>query len=238
MEVIKVKCIKHRYEDQTEVKVCGLTFRVEKGEKVAIIGPNGSGKTTLLHHIIGLLKPIRGEIKVFGLSPYKNFKKLIPKIGVVFQDVDYQLFGPTVFDDIAFVPRNLGWSEDRIRKEVNKILKDFGIQRLKNKVPSYLSGGEKKKVAIAGAIVSKPELLILDEALAEVDPESKEVIIKKLNKMNKELQTTILLVTNEIEVIKKFADVVYLMEKGRIILKAGPKELFKRRTKIEFCKHF
>ncbi|MDI6826721.1 MAG: energy-coupling factor ABC transporter ATP-binding protein [Candidatus Aenigmarchaeota archaeon] len=236
-EIVKVDCLKHVYPDKTEVSVCGLSFVVHRGEKVVLIGPNGSGKTTLLHHIIGLLKATEGEIKVFGLNPCKNFKKVVRRIGVVFQNVDEQLIGPTVWDDIAFSPMNYGLSKKEVKKRVEKIIKELKIEYLKNKIPRYLSGGEKKKVAIAGALVIEPELLVLDEALSELDPESKRIMIRKFNELNKKNKITIVLATNEIDMVKKFADTVYVLEAGEIKYRGSPKEFFKKKIKYEICRH-
>lgn len=235
-EIVKVNCLKHVYPDKTEISVCGLSFVVHKGERIALIGPNGSGKTTLLNHITGLLKATEGEIKVFGLDPYKNFKKVVRRIGIVFQDVDKQLIGPTVWDDIAFSPMNYGFSKKEVKKRVDKIIRELKIEYLRNKIPRFLSGGEKKKVAIAGALVTEPELLILDEATSELDPKSKDLVIKKFVEINKKQRTTIIIATNEIDIVK-FADLVYVLEDGKIKYKGSPKEFFKKKVKFEFCRH-
>lgn len=234
-EIVRVKCIRHKYVDKTEVEICGLSFIVHRGERVALIGPNGSGKTTLLNHLIGFLKAEEGEIKVFGLDPYKNFNKIVRRLGVVFQDVNYQLIGPTVYDDIAFTALNFGMNREEVMKRVNRIMEDLGIEHLKNKVPHYLSGGEKKKVAIAGAIVHDPELLILDEPFAGVDEASRRSVVKLLKKMNVEKNTTIIIATNRLDVVKDLTNTVYVMEKWRIKFKGKPKDLSKLR--LEVCKH-
>jgi len=236
-KIAEVKCIKHIYADKTEVKVCGLSFIVYRGERVVLIGPNGSGKTTLLHHLIGLLKPVEGRIKVFGLDPYENFNEIIKRIGVVFQNVDEQLIGPTVWDDIAFTPLNYGLDKEEVGKRVNNIMKELKIEHLKDKIPHYLSGGEKKKVAIAGALVMEPELLILDEALSEIDPVSKKLIIDKLMELNKKKGMTIILATNDIDIVKEFATVLYLLENGRIKYKGDPQKFFRKKFKFEVCRH-
>jgi len=236
-EIVRVKCIRHKYADKTEVEICGLSFVVYKGEKVALIGPNGSGKTTLLNHIIGFLKTEEGEIKVFDVDPYKNVNKIVRKLGVVFQNVDYQLIGPTVYDDIAFTALNFGMEKSEVIKRVDKIMKELGIEHLKNKVPHYLSGGEKKKVAIAGAIIHGPELLVLDEPFAEVDEISRKRIMKLLDRMNRDKNTTIIIATNQLDIVRNFADTVYVMEKGRIKFRGKPKDLLKKKLKVEVCRH-
>jgi len=236
-EIIKVECIKHRYPDKTEVSVCGFKFIVRPGEKVALIGANGSGKTTLLLHLVGLLKPTEGKVEVFGVDPCKKFFQIGRKIGIVMQNVEDQLIGPTVFDDIAFSLNNYGIPKKEIEQRVNEIIKELKIEDLKDKIVHYLSGGEKKKVALAGALVLKPELLILDEALTELDPETVELSLRKLDEFNKRYNTAILMATNDIDLVSKFADIVYLLAKGKITFKGTFDELVKSKKKYEVCIH-
>ena len=177
MKVVEVRCIRHRYAERLTVTICGLSFEVKEGERVIILGPNGSGKTTLVNHIIGLLTPVKGRVRVFGFDPYKNMKKIQDKIGVVLQRVEDQLVGPTVEDDISFTPINLGFDEKWVRKRVSTLLKMFGIQKLRKRVVYHLSGGEKKKVAIAGALAHEPRLLVLDEPFAGIDTNSRKRVV-------------------------------------------------------------
>ncbi len=203
--IIEVSCLKHRYEDGTEVHICNSHFTAKPGEIVIITGKNGSGKSTLLHHIVGLLEPAEGQVKVFGKDVNKKeFEKYRSQIGLVLQDVDEQLIAPTVFQDIAFSPVNYSWKEDKIETEVKKILELLKISSLKDKAPHYLSGGEKKKVALAGALIMKPKILILDELFANMDEDSKKAITEILIKLNKENNTTIIMTSHESETIKKF----------------------------------
>lgn len=225
-QIIKVECLKHIYPDKTQVNICGLHFVVNKGERVVILGPNGTGKTTLLFHILGLLKPIEGEVSVFGLNPVRNFNELRKRIGVVFQNVDEQIIGPTVFDDIAFSLINEGYNREHIKETVEKIASKIGILELLNKIPHYLSGGEKKKVALAGAMVMSPELLVLDEPFNGLDPKSKEEMTILLNSLNKDFGTTLILTTHSINIVPEIADTVYVINKGSIMLKGSPKEVF------------
>ena len=122
----------------------GIDFSAEQGEKIAILGHNGSGKSTLLNTILGIITPLEGEISVFGVNPSREYSKIWHKIGVVFQNVDEQIIGPTVWDDIAFSMRNYGYKEDQINDAVENILMEIGIYHLKDKIPHYLSGGEKE----------------------------------------------------------------------------------------------
>lgn len=222
---MRVNCIRHRYPDATEVSVCGLVFEIHEGEKVVVVGSNGSGKTTLLQHIVGILKPEEGEVEVFGAPPTSP-ESLHGKAAMVFQDVEYQLVGPTVWDDIAFSPVNFGHSRDEVRALVDSVIEEMQLSHLARRVPHYLSGGEKKKVAIAGAIATHPRLLILDEALAGLDPKSRSETLDLLTKINRERNIAIALTTHDVSIIPGFADVVYVLARGQLIYKGKPLELF------------
>ncbi|RJS79709.1 ATP-binding cassette domain-containing protein [Candidatus Bathyarchaeota archaeon] len=223
-EIVKVNCIKHQYPDTTEVQICGLSMTIYSGERVAILGPNGSGKTTMLLHIVGILRPTEGEVLVFGEPPSKT--SLHGKVAMVFQNVDEQIIGPTVWDDIAFSPINYGHSPEEVKKMVDNILEEMNLKHLQNKVPHYLSGGEKKKVAIAGAVVTHPKLLILDEALTGLDPKAKMETIAFLNKLNKEKGMALIITTHEVDILPLIADTVYVIAERNIIYKGTPLDLF------------
>lgn len=229
--IIKVKCLKHIYPDKTEVNICGLDFNVQKGERVVILGPNGAGKTTLLSHILGLLSPIEGTVEVLGTDPFKDFKIIRKKIGVLFQNVDEQIIGPRVYDDIAFVPRNARLKQDEVQEKVLEISRILKIEHLLEKIPHYLSGGQKKKVALAGAIVMFPELLILDEPFDSLDPESKKEMLSIINFLNKEYGITVIITTHDINLVPEVADTVYILNNGSIVKKGSPIEVFAE-TKI------
>lgn len=228
-EIIRVRCIKHIYPDKTEVSVCGLDFVVHAGERVAILGPNGAGKTTLLNHILGLLKPVEGEVSVFGRRPSEEQREVIQRMGVVFQNSDEQIIGPTVYDDIAFSPRNFGYSKDEVRNMVEEVSDRIGISHLLAKIPHYLSGGQKKKVALAGAVVMKPELLILDEPFNGLDPESKEEMIYLLREINESYGTAILLTSHDINFLPEIAEKVYILHSGKILRYGEIAEVLKER---------
>lgn len=176
-------------------------------------------------------------MKIFGVNPAKNFSGIGRKIGVVVQNAEDQLIGPTVFDDVCFSLINYGVSKKEAGEKAEKIIKDLKIEDLKNKIVHYLSGGEKKKVALAGAMVLEPELLILDEALAEIDPPTTEIILQKLNEMARDKNTAILMATNDMHLVEKFADAVYLLEKGGITFKGTYTELIQSGKAFEICKH-
>ncbi len=234
-DMVSVKCLKHKYPDRTEVSICGLDFIAKKGEKIALIGGNGSGKTTFLMHIIGLLKASEGDVRVLGIDPAKDYKKIRKHVGVVVQNVEDQMIGPTVSDDIAFSLINYGFSLEEIEKRVREVMVDLGIDGLKDKLIHYLSGGEKKKVALAGAAVLKPKILILDEALAGVDPAGIDLILNFLDRLNRESETLIIMVANDMDVVRKFSQKVYLLHKGEIIF-GGPCEKLKEGG-YDLCRH-
>lgn len=224
--LIKVQCLKHVYPDKTEVNLCGLDFVVQKGERVVVLGPNGSGKTTLISHILGLLKPIEGTVEVMGLDPEKNFNKIRKEIGVVFQNVDEQIIGPRVYDDIAFTPRNDGMKKDKVDEIVKNAASMLNIEHLLNKIPHYLSGGQKKKVALAGALATKPKILIMDEPFDSLDPKSKKEMVALLNELNEKENITLILTTHDIDIVPQLADTIYVIDHGNVLTKGTPEEVF------------
>ena len=161
--IVTVSCLKHIYPDTTEIHMCGLDFVVERGERVVVLGGNGSGKTTLLYHLLGLLKPDEGKVTVFGKDPSTEYSAIRERIGVQLQNVEEQILSPTVREDVSFSPRNYGIGREETARMVDAVMAELGIVHLQDKICHYLSGGEKRKVALAGALVMRPELLILDE---------------------------------------------------------------------------
>ncbi len=234
-EIVRISCVRHVYPDSTEVYLCGLDFVVRRGERVVIIGPNGSGKTTLLFHILGLLKADKGDIKVFGHDPSKDFDKIREKIGVVLQNVEDQIIAPTVEEDVSFAPRNYGYPQHGIEHLVDEALSELGISNIRKKLCHYLSGGEKRKVALAGALVLKPELLVLDEPFEGLDPMSRKELAALLNRLNQKWGMSILMSTHDINIVSQMADSVYVLgEGGRIMVRDTPAELFSR---TDYYKH-
>jgi cobalt/nickel transport system ATP-binding protein len=224
--IVSVSCLKHVYPDTTEIHMCGLDFVVNRGERVVILGGNGSGKTTLLFHILGLLKPDEGSVKVFGVNPAEQYNAIRERIGVLLQNVDDQLLSPTVWDDISFSPRNYGHEKDETFRMVEKILVELGIQHLRDKICHYLSGGEKRKVALAGALIMHPELLILDEPFEGLDNRSRAELVMLLNTDNR-AGMTIIMSTHDLNLVAAFADRVYVLARGRGVITAGtPSAIF------------
>lgn len=216
-EIVRVKSLKHVYPDQTEVSVAGLDFVLRAKERIAILGPNGAGKTTLLNHILGILKPVEGQVRVFGHDPSKEQRAVVKNIGVLLQNVDEQIIGPTVYDDIAFAPRNYGYAKQEIRQMIEEISNRLGIDHLLTKIPHYLSGGQKKKVALAGAMVLRPRLLVLDEPFNGLDPQAKEEIIQLLKEINTHYGTALLMTSHDINYLPQIVEQVYIISSGKIL---------------------
>lgn len=224
--LVTVSCLKHIYPDTTEIHICGLDFVVNRGERVAILGGNGSGKTTLLYHVLGLLAPNEGNVTVFGVNPASRYNSIRQRIGVLLQTVDEQILSPTVWEDIAFSPRNYGYDRAETERMVEQVMAELGITHLRDKICHYLSGGEKRKVALAGALVMHPELLILDEPFEALDSRSRGELVSLLNKRNRE-GMTIVMSTHDLNLVAAFADRVYVLSKGHGVVTAGtPAEIF------------
>jgi cobalt/nickel transport system ATP-binding protein len=225
--VVHVSCVRHLYPDRTEVNLCGLDFIVEPGQRVVILGPNGSGKSTLLYHIVGLLAPTEGEVEVLGVNPALHFDRIRERVGVVLQNVDDQLLAPTVWDDVSFSPRNYGYAAADVNRMVDEVLEELGIAHLRHKVCHYLSGGEKRKVALAGALVLRPELLIMDEPFEGLDPRSRSELIALLNALQARYKMTTVIATHDVGTVAELADTVYmLIQGGEIVSRGYPQEIF------------
>ncbi len=224
--VVSVSCLKHIYPDTTEIHMCGLDFVVNRGERIVVLGGNGTGKTTLLYHILGLLTPNEGSVTVFGVNPAKRYSEIRERIGVLLQNVDDQILSPTVWEDISFSPRNYGLGKDETARMVEQVLVELGIEHLHDKICHYLSGGEKRKVALAGALVMRPELLILDEPFEGLDNRSRNELVTLLNKYN-QAGMTIIMSTHDLNLVAAFADRVYVLVRGHGVITAGtPSAIF------------
>lgn len=225
-EVARVSCVRHRYEDGTEVSLCGLDVVARRGQRIAVLGPNGSGKTTLLFHLLGLLRSEEGVVEVFGVDPARNWKDVRKRIGVVLQNVDEQILAPSVLDDVAFSPRQYGLAEADVLARVDRALDQVGISHLASRVPHNLSGGEKRKVALAGALVMEPELLVLDEPFEGLDPASRSELIRIIAE-HAEGGGTVIMSTHDIDTVPEFADYCYVMAAGgAIVLEGTPERVF------------
>ena len=208
--------------------LCGINLEIEKGEKIAVIGSNGSGKSTLLHILDGLLFADKGNVAAFGHSLTeealnngefsRDFRR---KVGYVFQNPDVQLFCPDVWEEVTFGPAQLDIPKEEIIKRTKGILKEMGIEHLKERLPYDLSAGEKKKVAIASILAVDPEVLLLDEPTAELDPRSSrhmvEAIIQAHNKGK-----TIITATHDMHILPEIADKIYILSEEKKIAGFGP----------------
>lgn len=215
------------YPDGTQA-LKNINIEIEKGEKVAIIGPNGAGKSTLFSHFNGLTEPTSGCVKIEGkpISFEKDeLLKVRQKVGIVFQDPNDQLFAPTVKEDIAFGPMNLGLSYDEVEKRVEDALKMVGMENYEDKTPHHLSGGQQKRIAIAGIIAMKPELMILDEPTAGLDPDGVEKVLNIMNQLNEE-RMTLIISSHDIDMISKYADKIFVLYNGEIIESGNKNKIF------------
>lgn len=215
------------YPDGTQA-LKNINIEIEKGEKVAIIGPNGAGKSTLFSHFNGLTEPTSGCVKIEDkpISFEKDeLLKVRQKVGIVFQNPNDQLFAPTVKEDIAFGPMNLGLSYDEVEKRVEDALKMVGMENYEDKTPHHLSGGQQKRIAIAGIIAMKPELMILDEPTAGLDPDGVEKVLNIMNQLNEE-GMTLIISSHDIDMISKYADKIFVLYNGEIIESGNKNKIF------------
>jgi cobalt/nickel transport system ATP-binding protein len=237
--VVRVSCVRHVYPDRTLVHLCGLDFVVGAHERVVVLGPNGCGKTTLLYHILGLLEPAEGEVTVLGVHPAREFGRIRERVGVLLQDSEEQIIAPTVWDDVSFSPRSYGYPDAEVDRLVNEALECVGIPHLKHKVCHHLSGGEKRKVALAGALVLKPELLVLDEPFEGLDPTSRTDLMHLLNDLHHRRGVSMVMATHDVNAVAPMADRVYvLLRGGEIVAQGVPADIFRdpgllKRSNIE-----
>ncbi len=222
MKAVVVRNLSYVYPDGTKA-LEGVNIEIEKGEKVAIVGPNGAGKTTLLLHLNGIIR--NKNVEIFGKNiENMSREEIVKNIGIVFQDPDDQLFMPTVFDDVAFGPINLGFDKEEVKRRVEKALTMVGLLNSINKCPHHLSFGEKKKASLAAVLSIEPKILVLDEPTANLDPKSRAELIDVIKKLN-ESGVTILIATHDINALPEIADRVYVLNK-KIIAEGSPREIF------------
>lgn len=202
------------------------SLRIAPGERVALLGGNGSGKTTLLRLVAGLMSPLSGELRVFGVRPDRAFDAVRDRLGLLMQHAEDQLIAPTVEDDVAFTPRNLGWSEERVMAEVDRMLEELEIEPLRRRVIHDLSGGERVRVALAGALITCPELLLLDEPFEHLDPATRQELVGLMRRLA-ERGVAILLSTHQIQLVPQAADRLYVLAPGgRLAMHGTPGEVF------------
>ena len=227
MNVIETKDISYQYPDGTSA-LQNVNFRAPKGKIVALLGPNGAGKSTLFLHFNGILRPSSGKILVDEKPINYDKKELMrirQKIGIVFQNPDDQLFAPTVLEDVAFGPFNMGLKQDEVEKRVQEALERVGMEGFEKKPPHHLSGGQKKRVAIAGILAMKPEIMVLDEPTSGLDPKGASQILRILYQLNQE-GMSIVISTHDVDLVPLYASKVYIISDGRIIKEGKPSEVF------------
>jgi len=239
MPLIITERLTHTYSVGTpfeRVAIHDVDFAVEKGEYVGIIGATGSGKSTFIQHLNGLLKPTSGQVfydshDIHGSK--RQTREIRFKVGLVFQYPEYQLFEATVFDDIAFGPRNMGLPESEVKERVHEAAGFVGLDiPLMEKSPFELSGGEKRRAAIAGVIAMRPEVLILDEPTAGLDPRGRIEIIRNIMNFKVSHDATVILVTHNMEEIARSVDRLVLLDRGNIVMDGTPADVFSEAARL------
>jgi cobalt/nickel transport system ATP-binding protein len=226
LKAIETLNLCYTYHDGTKA-LNNVNFNVEKGENMAILGPNGAGKSTLLHHFNGLLMPTSGKVNVLGQEVVNEKLDWVrQKVGLVFQDPDDQLFARTVGVDVAFGPINLGLPRDEVKARVKWALDATEITELEHKPPQNLSTGQKRRASIAGVLAMKPEIVVLDEPMANLDPRTASKVLKLLLQLNKELGLTLIIATHDVDLVPLFADKICILSKGQIVTQGAPQEVF------------
>ena len=232
---IQFKNVSYAYEAGTPIEHTALeniNLTILSQKVTAIIGKTGSGKSTLVQHLNALLKPTEGVVRIDDRSitsttTNRQLKALRKKVGTVFQFPEVQLFGQTIAEDIMFGPKNYGVREDEARQIARKTLELVGLDAsFMDRSPFDLSGGQQRRVAIAGVLALEPEILVLDEPTAGLDPKGQKEILDLFDRLNKEMGTTIILVTHQMEQVAEYADDVIVLEEGRIAKQGTPREIF------------
>lgn len=232
--VLETTDLNYVYHDGTHA-LKDINLKIRKGEKVAVMGPNGAGKSTLFLHFNGLIEASSGLVKVCGKTITKDkelLSEIRQKVGIVFQNPNDQLFAPSVEEDVAFGPMNLGLSFDEVKQRTREALKMVGMEGYEKKAPYHLSGGQQKRVAIAGIIAMKPEIIILDEPTAGLDPQGVDEVLAIIDKLHED-GISILISSHDVELINEFAEKIFVLKKGRVIEKGTPEEIFSNHEILE-----
>jgi cobalt/nickel transport system ATP-binding protein len=222
--IVHVDCVTHKYPDGTE-GIHNMCFRVYPREIVALCGPNGAGKSTLIEHINGLMLPDVGRVRVFDTDIDKrNVASIRKVVGLVFQDADSQLFSPTVMDDVMFGPLNLGMSIEEARKKAQWALDIVGIKDV-SKVPHYMSGGQKRLVAIAGVLAMQPKILVVDEPTGDLDPSNAHRIEDLLRSLRDEHGMSVVIALHDMDMAARLADRICIVKEGSVVAEGRPEDV-------------
>ncbi|NLX61414.1 MAG: energy-coupling factor transporter ATPase [Tissierellia bacterium] len=239
--IIRIENLNYVYSPNTPFEIKALdnvNLTINEGEFIGLIGHTGSGKSTLVQHLNGLIKPTSGKVIVDGIDTSgdrADLLKVRQKVGLVFQYPEHQLFEETVYKDIAFGPKNLGLKEEEIKIRVKKAMEAVGLDydKLKDRSPFELSGGQKRRVAIGGVLAMNPKVLILDEPTAGLDPRGRDEILTGLKRLYEEEDITIILVSHSMEEVARFVNRIIVMHKGKVAMDGSTKEVFKEQEKLE-----
>lgn len=240
MSLIEINNLSHIYSPGLPFEkkaVDDISLKIEENEFIGLIGHTGSGKSTFIQHLNGLLKPSSGEIIIDGTRVDKsgsNLTDLRKKVGLVFQYPEYQLFEETIERDIAFGPRNLDISEEEVQERVKTSMESVGLdyETYKDKSPFELSGGLKRRVAIAGVLAMEPKVLILDEPTAGLDPRGRDEILSEIKSIHENRKITVILVSHSMEDVAKIAERIIVFDKGKVFLDGEPREIFRNEDKL------
>ncbi len=234
MAILETKDLIYNYPDGTNA-LRGINFKVEEGEMVSILGPNGAGKSTLFLHFNGIHQPTSGTVEIEGETLKYDKKSLLQarqKVGIVFQNPDDQLFAPTVFEDVAFGPMNMGLDQDEVEQRARDALEKVGMSEVAHKAPHHLSGGQKKRVSIAGILAMKPRVMVLDEPTSGLDPNGASSIMQLLYDLNSE-GMTIIVSTHDVDLVPLYSDNIHVLRLGQILKAGNCKEIFSDEKLIE-----
>ena len=239
--IIEIKNLSYVYNPGTPFEKKALddvSLGIEEGEFIGLIGHTGSGKSTLVQHLNGLMKPTSGEIIIDGDSlsdKSTKLKNIRHKVGLVFQYPEHQLFEETIYKDIAFGPKNLGLPQEEVDERVRHAMELVGLdfEELKDRSPFELSGGQKRRVAIAGVVAMKPKVLVLDEPTAGLDPKGRDDILDEIRTLYEKENITIILVSHSMEDIARLVNRIFVMHRGRLSMDGSPREIFGRSDELE-----
>ena len=231
--LIEVSELEHQYNldlAPDEYAIKDINFEIAAGEFIGVIGHTGSGKSTLVQTLNGLIEPTGGQVKVDGLNltAAENLQNIHQEVGLVFQYPEHQLFEETVFKDVAFGPQNLGLDDEKIKARVKYALElvNLDYQEFKDRSPFRLSGGQQRRVAIAGVLAMEPQILILDEPTAGLDPQMRQQLITEIVELQEEFSLTIILISHRMEEIARLSDRVFVLDNGKLTLTGTPEEVF------------